>query len=242
MKMYFAGLYTIKNIITDEKPLYALQSFMDGETAILYSLSLVGNENFLLDSGAYTFMNSYKGEITEEVIEKYLEKYIDFINKYNIKYFFNLDLDTIIGIDKTKELRIKLEKNTGKKSIPVFHKIMGLDIYKELCKEYDYIAIGTIGDFRKSPNILKQMNRIAKKYNCKVHGLGFTPNDVEKYGFYSVDSTSWLSGGRFGQLIQFNNNRLVKYKKINCRAKDYKQINKHNFNEYIKYQKYLRRY
>lgn len=242
MKMFLAGLSTAKEIISDEKPLYALQSFMDGEKAILYSLSIVGNENFLLDSGAYTFMNSYKGEITKKVIDEYLEKYINFIKKYNIKYFFNLDLDTIVGIEETKKLRDLLEKKTNKKCIPVFHKCMGLDTYNKLTKQYDYIAIGTIQDFRKYPKVIKKMNYIAKQNNCKVHGLGFTPKDVEKYGFYSVDSTSWLSGGRFGQLIIFDGKGLVKYKKKGCRAKDYKQINKHNLKEYIKYQEYLRRY
>lgn len=242
MRMFLAGLCTAKELITNEKPLYALQSFMDGEKAILYSLGVVGNENFLLDSGAYTFMNSYKGEITKKVIDEYLDRYIEFVKKYNIKYFFNLDLDTIIGIEETKKLRHRLEKGVGRRSIPVFHKIMGLDMFKELCKEYDYVAIGTIGDFLKNKLILKKMNMIAREYKCKVHGLGFTPKDVEKYGFYSVDSTSWLSGGRFGQLILFNGKGLVKYKKTGCRAKDYKQINKHNLKEYIKYQEYLRRY
>lgn len=242
MRLYLAGFHTVKGFRTTEQPLYILQSFMDGEDAILYSLGIVGRENFLLDSGAYTFMNSYKGEITEKVIDEYLDRYINFVKKYNIKYFFNLDLDTIIGIEKTKQLRHRLEKAVGRNSIPVFHKIMGLDMYKELCRDYSYIAIGTIGDFKKRPDVLKQMNLIAKKYNCKVHGLGFTPNDVEKFGFYSVDSTSWLSGGRFGQLIIFNGKRLVKHKKEGCRAKDYKQINKHNLKEYIKYQEYLRRY
>ncbi len=78
-----------------------------------------------------------------------------------------------------------------------------------------------------------------RTYKCKVHGLGFTPQNVKEYGFYSVDSTTWLNGGKFGIVIKFNGEGLKKYAKRDCRAKNYKQINKHNLEEYIKYQKYL---
>lgn len=241
MRLYLASLGSFKNVIIDKKPLYILETFFQTKKNILYSLNLVGNENFLLDSGAFTFMNSYKGKITEKVINNYLTEYINFIKENNIKYFFNLDLDTIIGVDKTEELRKKLESEVGKKCIPVFHKIMGLDKYINLCKNYNYIAIGTIQEFRKYPLIIKKMNKIAKKYNCKVHGLGFTPKNVEQYGFYSVDSTSWLNGPKFGKIQQFNGKEILTYKKEKCRAKDYKQILKFNLKEYIKYQEYLDR-
>ena len=243
MRLFLAALAATQPVITDEKPLYALQSFMDGEKAILFSLNLVGNENFLLDSGAYTFMNSYKGEFTKEVIEEYLQRYIDFIKKYNIKYFFNLDLDTIIGIEETKKMRIRMEKEIGRPCIPVFHKIMGLDMFKELCQQYDYIAIGTIGDYKKNPRVLKQLNKIARQYNCKIHGLGYTPSDIKEYGFYSVDSTTWLNGAKYGLVAYFNGKRIVQRRKEGYRSKSHKQINKqHNLGEYIKYQEYLRRF
>lgn len=242
MRLYLAGLASVKGIITTEKPLYALQSFVNNKKDILYTLSLVGKENFLLDSGAFTFMNNKKKnkEMNIDNIYKFLNDYINFINEYDIKYFFNLDLDTIIGVDKTKELRDLLEKKTNKKCIPVFHKCMGLDTYKKLIKQYNYIAIGTIQDFRKYPKVIKKMNYIAKKNNCKVHGLGYTPLDVLSSGFYSVDSTSWLSGGRYGDLLIFKENNIIKYHPKNKKAKDYKKINKFNLNEYIKYQKYLK--
>ena len=52
---------------------------------------------FLLDSGAFTFMNSNK---KNEDIKSYLDSYIDFINKYDIKYFFELDLIQLVGLKK----------------------------------------------------------------------------------------------------------------------------------------------
>lgn len=196
-------------------------------------------EKFLLDSGAFTFMNGYKGEINWD---KYVEEYADFINKYSIKYFFELDIDVLVGIKEVERLRNKLEKLTQKKCIPVWHKSRGLEYWKKMCKEYNYIAIGGIvikeikpADYKYFIPLLK----IAKENNCKVHGLGFTNTQkLYKYNFFSVDSTNWLSGGRFGQLHIFNGKYIKSQSFKNKRAKDYKEIDSHNLKEWIKFQKY----
>ena len=49
-------------------------------------------ENFMLDSGAFTFMQDSK--ITLDWM-KYTEDYADFINKYDVQLFFELDINVI---------------------------------------------------------------------------------------------------------------------------------------------------
>ena len=49
------------------------------------------------------------------------DEYIAFIKKWNVKQYIELDIDSVIGYDKVKEIRNKLEKETGVKSMPVFH-------------------------------------------------------------------------------------------------------------------------
>ena len=61
---------------------------------------------FLLDSGAFTFMNNSKSVD----FDLYLDKYIDFIIEKNIKYFFELDIDSIVGYKKVLQLRERLER------------------------------------------------------------------------------------------------------------------------------------
>ena len=71
--------------------------------------------------------------------------------------------------------------------------------------------------------------------------MGFTATkDLYKYHFDSVDSTNWLSGGRFGQLHIFNGKYIESKSFKNKRAKNYKKIDEHNLKEWIKFQKYAR--
>lgn len=192
MKIFMAGTYSHEYVVQEHKNDYILESFYSiKEWQIPYIKEC---KMFLLDSGAFTFMNSNKGKID---FNQYLKDYINFINKYDIKYFFELDIDSIVGHEKVKEMRAVLEKGTGKKCIPVWHKSRGLEEWRKLTKEYDYVAIGGIVTKeikRKEYKYFSPMLSIAKENGCKVHGLGFTNlKALKRYHFYSVDSTSWLS-------------------------------------------------
>ena len=122
------------------KPLYCLETFFNGEKTCERVLNNVGIENFLLDSGAFSYMSGAK--CSKEMLLEYLDRYINFINKYNIKHFFELDVDTIFGIDFVEQMRKKLEKETQKQCIPVWHKSRGIQYWKDMCKKYKYVAIG----------------------------------------------------------------------------------------------------
>ena len=196
-----------------------------------------GSKMFLLDSGAFTFFNSGK----HVDWDKYLERYIEFINKHDVEYFFELDIDALVGYEKVLELRKKLEEGTGKQCIPVWHKSRGKAEWSKMCDEYKYVAIGGIAakeitqkDYKYFPWFISE----AHKKGVKVHGLGFTSiKGLLKYHFDSVDSTSWKSGGRFGQLHIFENGTLKTVKNKTMRAV-YKKVDQHNFNEWVKFQKY----
>lgn len=199
-------------------------------------------DNFLLDSGAFTFMSNTKKNIDWD---DYLNKYINFINKNNVKLFFELDIDVIVGYKKVLEMRKILEEKTGKKCIPVWHKSRGLDEWKKMVKEYDYVAIGGIVSKEitsKDYKYFTPMLKIAKENNCKVHGLGFTNlKGLEKYKFYSVDSTSWTTGNRFGSIYKFNGKTMIKYdKREGQRLADPREVAINNFNEWAKFSKWAK--
>ena len=123
MKIFMAGTCTKEEFLQEHKIDYILESFYTiKEWQIPYIKEC---KMFLLDSGAFTFMNSNKKKVN---FNQYLNDYISFINKYDIKYFFELDIDSVVGYEKVKEMRAVLEKGTGKKCIPVWHKSRGLII------------------------------------------------------------------------------------------------------------------
>ena len=217
---------------------YMLESFyyiQDWQLPIIKNCKM-----FLLDSGAFTFINNFKKKIDWK---EYIDKYADFINKNNIDYFFELDIDVLVGYKKVKEYRNYLEKKVRKKCIPVWHKSRGLDEWVKLTKEYNYVGLGGIAikEIKQSEHkYFKPLLQIAKKNRCKVHGLGFTNlKNLHKYDFYSVDSTSWKSGGRFGQLYIFNGKSLIQKSFADKRIVDYKKADMFNLKEWIKYQKYM---
>lgn len=113
MRIFLAGVAGfLQNYLSDfdldKDPIYMLESFYyeDDEKA----KSIAKAKDFLLDSGAFTFMQSSKKAVDWE---EYLDRYIAFVNKWDVKNFFELDIDTITGYDYVKKLRVRLEKETG---------------------------------------------------------------------------------------------------------------------------------
>jgi hypothetical protein len=216
---------------------FRLHTFYDiaqHETDVIYKY-----KDFLLDSGAFSFFGGKAVNWNE-----YVTTYIDFINKYNVKHFFELDLYSIIGIQETEKLRERIEKETNKQTIPVFHKRLGIEYYKTLCKNYKYIAISASGMYeskwtRQEPERLKKMVIYARQKGVKVHGLGYTKiKMLSKIPFYSVDSTSWLSGNRFGAIYRFNGTGFDKTAKPVGKRVKTNLTASNNFYEWVKFQKY----
>ena len=240
MKLFMAGTSAFSWLFKEITPLYVLESFyyiQDWQIKEIPKYKM-----FLLDSGAFTFMNNTKNKNGVD-FDEYLTRYINFINKNDIKYFFELDIDSVVGYDKVKQLRKRLEKETHKKCIPVWHKSRGLEEYIKLTKEYDYIAIGGIVTKEIKPSEYKffpKLLEIASKNKCKVHGLGFTGKKAFKLNFYSVDSTNWLQNGKFGGVEYFNGKELVKVDAPKGKKNIYyRDRYKFLVPEYIKFQKYL---
>lgn len=49
----------------------------------------------------------------------------------------------------------------------------------------------------------------AHRNKCKIHGLGYTSlRNLPYVNFDSVDSTSWLSGAKYGAMCRFNGSGL----------------------------------
>lgn len=241
MKLCLAGT---SGVYENTRPLlkdipYLLESFYyfkDFQKPLIKNADL-----FLLDSGAFTFMNTVKGNVNWNA---YIEKYIAFIKENGIQHYFELDIDVIVGYDEVKRIRAKIERGTGVKSIPVWHKSRGIEEYKRLVSEYDYIAIGGFAIkhiSKKEYPIIRKMVQYAYDRGVKVHGLGFTPKEVTQYKFYSVDSTTWNSCRRFGRLFMYNNGQMQTVTPKNCGTKRHlqKEIEIITIKEWIKYQKYL---
>lgn len=227
-----------------KKSKYVLVSYFYAKDG-LYDFQKMFDE-VIVDSGAFSFMTTQKN-ITKDQMDIYCDEYIKYINKFDIKNYVELDIDSIISYEYALELRHRLEKGTGKKCIPIWHSSRGKEEFIKMCQEYDYAGIGGLAskeELSKYKHLYPLLNKLAKRYDCKIHAMGFTPGkNLHEYGFYSTDSTTWRSGGKFGTLYKFENNCLKTLKKPEgVRLKDYKKADIWNMEQWIKYQKYIDRF
>lgn len=217
---------------------YILESFFYADADTERLIPYMGD--FLLDSGAFTFMQNTGTRIDWD---DYVERYAAFIKRNRVEKFFELDIDSVVGYEKVLQYRKKLEQIVGRQSIPVWHKSRGIEEYKKHCQEYPYVSIGGYVIKEIKPNEYKNfpaMIRYAHQHNAKVHCLGFTKlGDLEKYHFDSVDSTAWTTGNRFGYIYKFDGKTV---RKIDVpkgkRLADAKTVALINFQEWVKFQKY----
>lgn len=242
MRLFLAGS---KNMLSKEcleteikKGVYFLSSFINRDMDIKY-IPLC--KDFLLDSGAFTYMTSKKSLKIDW--NSYIDKYADFILENQIKNFFELDIDKIVGYDKVKKLRQRLEAKTGKQSIAVLHNHRDLNECKALCKDYDYVALGGFvnKEIKKdSYKYVRAIINLAHENGAKIHGLGFTKlKYLDLFNFDSVDSTSWLSGTRYGGRIDTFRNNTIITKSYKTRYKDYQKLTEHNFRTWCQLMRYL---
>lgn len=199
---------------------------------------------YILDSGAFTFIMDKKKDAKVKVdIDYFTDAYIDHINSFEIDLFFEMDIDVLVGYDKVKSLRKRIESKTGKRSIPVFHLSRGLEDWKNTISEYDYASIGIAGkdvawgDFKAFKHFVND----ARNHNCKIHGLGITGmKSLEEVAFYSVDSSSWTAGNRFGAIDYFDGRTIKKISNLSdYRIKDHYTLMTHNLKQWIKFSEYM---
>ncbi len=205
--------------------------------------------NFMLDSGAYTFMTKRKeGSKFEKTAstmdwDDYVERYAEFILEHGVTKFFELDIDAVVGLKRVEKLRAVLEQRTGQQCIPVWHKARGLANWQALIKDYPYVAIGGIvsGEIKRSETkYLTAMCDLAHEQGTLVHGLGVSPSTgMELLRFDSVDSTGWTMGNRAGHLDFFTGSGMRKVERPEGKKMDARLVALNNFREWLKYQRYM---
>lgn len=160
---------------------------------------------FMTDSGAFSFMGSaYTDEMEKpEFWTDYRKEYIDWCiaHKDYIFSMVNLDLDDIVGRDVVFEWNKKYFEPIEHKGIQVIYVAHESDYDKGAiseftyyCKKYRYVGIN-----QTMKKYASKYYNIANHYHTRVHGFAWTEIPIlRRFPFFSCDSTSWLTGMRFG--------------------------------------------
>ena len=238
MKILIAGIEQNIEIVQCCKPPHVLFSFYYYNNACIDYIKSHYCNFYIVDSGAFSFFGKQKGNID---FDYYVDAYIEFINDNE---FIELDIDSLVGLDKVEAYRKKIETKTGRQCIPVWHSSRGKQYFIDMVKEYEYIAIGGIAKNEIKEHKYTYMPWFidtAHTYGCKIHGLGFTSlKHLQRLKFDSVDSTSWTVGSRMGRMYVMRDGtpKQISVRKDGYRANG-KKINEHNLRMFMFYERIL---
>lgn len=222
MKLYISAVFQNKRIVCEDGE--KLEDFIDlSKLHILQSFAYVSScecekfalcKDFLMDSGAFTIMNSKSARNNFDVLQ-FTKEYGTFVKKWNVKDFIELDIDSVFGMQIYKDSLHMLQDITGRDPIRVMHTWRGKDYFEELTKKKDFVCLGGIAgtqNMNLARSNLQWFVDTAHKNNCRIHGLGIGTIDLmRKHNFDSVDSANWCGAPRFGALLRFDGHELYKY-------------------------------
>ncbi len=149
------------------------------------------------DSGAFSAMT--QGAAIN------LDDYAKWLRKYKHLFSVYASLDVIKNAEATWKNQLRLEQEHGLYPLPVFHVLEDWSYLDRYIERYPYIALGVAGT--RSDVYMPWLIQCFKRAKDKAvyHGFGITTWQVLKsFPWYSVDSSSWGQGFRYGGVPVFD--------------------------------------
>lgn len=143
------------------------------------------------DSGAFS---AYTTGATIDI-----DAYAAWLHKWKHLMHAYVTLDAI-GDNPTTHRNQRALESMGLAPLPVFHGAEPWEALESYCEEYPYVALGGMVGRNSMPWIVKAF-QIGAKYGTVFHGFGQTKRPILRaLPWYSVDSSSWGRGHRYGVL------------------------------------------
>lgn len=181
---------------------------------VLLSLAYAGRDlarvrkhqwSVMVDSGAYTFHT--KGGIA---VDEWLRLAQGAI----------VPTDEVVSLDVIGDARrtwdnYQIIKSVFPDAIPTFHLGSDLAYLKRYVDLTDRVAIGGMVIYKADPEkMFRELDRVFRLFSPstlpRLHGFGMTNLPViTRYPFYSVDSSTWVNGSKYG-LIKSTNGDITK--------------------------------
>jgi len=153
------------------------------------------------DSGAVTAFTRGKKISVQE--------YSDWLLKWKHLFSVYANLDVLTNVQEGLD-NLQYMESRGLDPLPVFHSSEDFAILEAFLDKYDYVALGGVAmNYRTSADFLKRWFlkcfKLAEATNTRIHGFGISAWDILKmFPWFSVDSSTWGGGFRFGGVPLFN--------------------------------------
>lgn len=121
-----------------------------------------------------------------------------------------------VGNWEMKEARRRRFEAAGFRLVPVLEPADPPAYIDRVVTEYSYVGFGGIAMSRGKLSARHFSSALlrCRKSMTRTHGFGMTRQEpMRRMPFYSVDSTSWLSGARYGITYVFRNGQLKQFLK-----------------------------
>lgn len=170
--------------------------FRDTRVNNLFERLTIGDRHpdIFADSGAFSAWT--------QGAEVNLDEYATWLHKWKEYFSVYCNLDVIDDPKATQENQAALE-SMGLGPLPVWHVRSDRQVFLDLCERYSYVALGgMVGTHwkRLMPSLIWAMKE-SRARGTVLHGLGLTSvHPLRALPFFSVDSSSWGSGFRYGQV------------------------------------------
>lgn len=155
----------------------------------------------MADSGAFSAFHS-GAKFTVQQYGRWLLKW-----KHLFSWYVNLDVHYNVA---ESERNFTTLEEMGLKPTPVYHVYESEKRLAMLCERYPLVAIGGFAGLKEMKNNAMMRKwlrifRIGERYNAVFHGFGTTNHrELSAFPFFSVDSTSWINGGKYGKVRFFD--------------------------------------
>lgn len=164
------------------------------------------NASIFLDSGAFSAY-TLGVELSVDDYCNYIKRNTDILRREGNVVMASV-LDGIGDPLKTYQNQLAMEER-GCKPLPCFHAGEDERYLEHYVRNYEYITLGgMVGSSTKQLCIW--LDRMWDKYltdgsgrpRLKVHGFGITAIPImERYPWFSVDSSSWIQSAAFGSIV-----------------------------------------
>lgn len=208
LRIHLAGYYNGKAAVYDliERYPWYLESYHyighNERFAMMIrdNQKIVPRHKIFLDSGAFSMFT--------QGIDVDIPAYVDYIKTHGDIIEAASVLDGI-GDPKLTFENQKILEDSGVEVLPCFHYGEPIEYLEYYIKHYDYITLGGMVPI-STPDLRKWLDYIWEHYLTdehgwpilKVHGFGLTSLSLmERYPWFSVDSTSWVLTGRYGSIF-----------------------------------------
>jgi len=147
-------------------------------------------------------------------VSAYFTQYLAFVEKNwdSLSFFVELDIGELVGMDRVRRMRRRIkERGLSSKCLYGWHPPNGLRDYLWMVDNAESRYVGIQGPRPRLP-VLEYGPFVSKAYDagCRLHGFAITNTDLlQRYPFYSVDSTRWLTTVQYMRHTEFVDGKFV---------------------------------